>query len=98
MPKFVQLYEFTDQGIRSFAQTVERTRNAEGAIEKMGGKLEAVFWTLGPYDLVSVVEFPDDEAATAFSLKLAALGNARVTTLRAFDREEMAKIIAKATG
>ena len=98
MPKFVQLYEFTDQGIRAFAQTVERVRNAEGAIEKMGGRLESIFWTLGPYDLVSVVEFPDDETATAFSLKLSALGNARVTTLRAFDREEMTKVIAKASG
>ena len=97
MPKFVQLYEFTDQGIRAFGQTVERTRNAEGAIEKMGGKLETVFWTLGPYDLVSIAEFPDDESAPAFSLTLSALGNARVTTLRAFDREEMAKIIATAT-
>ena len=96
MPKFINLYEFTDQGIRAFQGTVERTRNAEAAIEKMGGKLLSVHWTLGPYDLVSVSEFPDDESATAFSLKLAALGNARVTTLRAFDRDEMTKIIEKA--
>ena len=97
MPKFINLYEFTDQGIRNYQGTVDRTNNAESAIEKMGGKLLSVYWTLGPYDLVSVAEFPDDETATAFSLKLAALGNARVTTLRAFDREEMTGIIAKAS-
>jgi len=97
MPKFVNLYQFTDAGIKAFAGTVERTRNAEEAIAKMGGKLLSVHWTLGEYDLISVAEFPDDETATAFSLRLAALGNARVTTMRAFDRDEMSGIIAKAT-
>jgi uncharacterized protein with GYD domain len=97
MPKYVNLYQFTDQGIKNYQGTVERTNNAESAIEKMGGKLVSVFWTLGSYDLVSVAEFPDDETATAFSLKLSALGNARVTTLRAFDRDEMTKVIAKAS-
>ncbi len=97
MPKYVNLYQFTDQGIKNYQGTVERTSNAEAAIEKMGGKLVSVFWTLGTYDLVSVADFPDDETATAFSLKLSALGNARVTTLRAFDRDEMTKIIAKAS-
>ena len=97
MPKFINLYQFTDQGIRNYQGTVDRTKNAQEAIEKMGGKLQSFHWTLGEYDLVSLTEFPDDETAAAFSLKLAALGNARVTTLRAFDKDEMAKIIAKAS-
>ena len=96
MPKYVTLYQFTEQGIRNFAGTVERTRSAESAIEKMGGTLREVFWTLGPYDVVSVCEFPDDETAAAFSLKLSSVGNSPVTTLRAFDRDEMARIIARA--
>ena len=52
--------------------------------------------SIGPHDLVSVSEFPDDETATAFSLKLGAAGNVRTTTPRAFDADEMAKIIEKA--
>ena len=39
MPKFINLYEFTEQGIRNYQGTVDRTKSAEAAIEKMGGKL-----------------------------------------------------------
>ncbi len=50
---------------------------------------------MGSYDLVSVVEAPDDESATAFSLALGAQGNVHTQTLRAFSRDEMNAILAK---
>lgn len=95
MANYVTLYNFTDQGIRSFADTVQRAEAATAAVAKMGGKLRSIHWTIGPYDLVSISEFPDDETATAFTLKLAAAGNVRTTTMRAFESSEMTKIIAK---
>jgi uncharacterized protein with GYD domain len=96
MPKYIALYQFTDQGIKNFDTSVQRARAAIAAAEQMGGKALAIYWTLGPYDVVSVGEFPDDETATAFSLKIGSLGNVRATTLRAFDESEMTKIVAKA--
>jgi uncharacterized protein with GYD domain len=42
-----------------------------------------------------VVEFPDDEAATAVLLQLGALGNIRTTTMKAFDAEPMRAIIGR---
>jgi len=53
---------------------------------------------LGRYDIVAVSEFPDDETATAAALALSAGGNIRTTTMRAFGRTEMARIVAKAQG
>lgn len=96
MPKYVTLYNWTEQGMKGFRDTVERAKAAETAVAKMGGKLTDILWTVGAYDLVVVAEFPDDETAAAFNLKLAALGNVRSTTMRAFDRDAMAKIISKA--
>ncbi len=95
MAKYVTLYQFTDQGIKNFEGTVQRSKEATAAVEKMGGKLLSVNWTIGPYDLVSISQFPDDETATAFSLKLGAAGNVRTTTMRAFDADEMTRIIGK---
>jgi uncharacterized protein with GYD domain len=51
---------------------------------------------VGEYDLVTVVDFPDDETATATLLQVGALGNIRSNTLRAFNAEEMGAITARA--
>ena len=95
MARYITLYQFTDQGIKNFAGTVDRSKDATAAVEKMGGKLLSINWTIGPYDLVSISQFPDDESATAFNLKLASAGNVRTTTMRAFDADEMTRIIGK---
>ena len=58
-------------------------------------RLGQIYWTVGPYDLVSVLEAPDEQSATAFLLELGSVGNVRSTTLRAYDREEMSGILER---
>lgn len=96
MATYVELISWTEQGVRAYGDTVKRADAAAATFAKMGGKLTDIYWTLGPYDLVVVAEFPDDETATAAALALGAVGNVRTTTMRAFDRAAMAKIVAKA--
>lgn len=62
---------------------------------KSGVTVQALFWTLGQYDVVVVAEAPDDNTATALSLSVASLGNVHTQTLKAFDAEEMKKILTK---
>jgi uncharacterized protein with GYD domain len=50
---------------------------------------------VGPYDLVIVMEAPDEETVTALLLTLWALGNVRTQTLRGFSAEDMRRLIAK---
>jgi uncharacterized protein with GYD domain len=57
--------------------------------------LEQVYWTVGPYDIVTVIEAPDEESLTAFLLELGSWGNIRTTTLRAYNREEMSGILQR---
>jgi uncharacterized protein with GYD domain len=96
MATYVSLLSWTEQGIGDFKSTVDRAQAAKQVAESMGGSLKAIYWTVGPYDLVTVAEFPDDETGTAFLLALGSQGNIRSTTMRGFDEEEMASIIAKA--
>jgi uncharacterized protein with GYD domain len=49
---------------------------------------------LGEYDLVIMTEAPNDETAAKMVLGTAMQGNVRTTTMRAFSREEMDKIVA----
>src|SRR2546430_1884098 len=95
MPTYISLLNWTDEGVRSFRDTLERAKAAGELAERMGGQLKDVYWTVGPYDVVSVAEFPDDETGTAFLLALGSQGNIRSTTLRAFNGDEMARVLAK---
>jgi uncharacterized protein with GYD domain len=60
--------------------------------------MKEIYWTIGPYDIVAVTEAPDDESASAFALTLAAGGNLRTLTMRAFSGDDMRGVIAKAAG
>ncbi len=95
MATYVLLLNWTEQGIRNAKETLARADAAAGLVEKLGGKMKEVYWTLGPYDVVAIVEAPDDETATAFALATGSQGNVRTTTLRAFDREEVKGILGK---
>jgi uncharacterized protein with GYD domain len=93
MPTYVSLINWTDQGIKNFKDTVDRARQAGDLMSRYGVKFTSIHWTVGPYDIVAVVEADDDEGATAALLALGAQGNVRSTTMRAYDGDTMARII-----
>ena len=96
MPHYVALINWTDQGIAAFQDTADRAAAGADLAQSLGAELQEVYWCLGPYDIVGILEAPDDETVTAFALKLSSAGNVRTTTMRAYTREEMSSIIAKA--
>jgi uncharacterized protein with GYD domain len=53
------------------------------------------WWTQGTYDAVTVVDFPDDETASAHALRLAMSGNYQTETMRAYSP---VKLLAFAPG
>ena len=95
MPTYVVLVNWTEQGVKNAAQTVERTDHGGEMAEKHGLKLKEAYWTVGGYDMVAVFEAPDDGAMSAHLLEIASLGNVRTTTLRAYDEEEMKGILRR---
>jgi uncharacterized protein with GYD domain len=96
MPTYVTLINWTDQGVKNFKESVDRYEAARDAMRAQGISFKDVYWTVGPYDIVGIVEAPDDESATAALLSVAALGNIRTTTLRGFSADEMRAVIERA--
>jgi uncharacterized protein with GYD domain len=94
MSTYVSLINWTDEGVKAFKDTVDRAEAAQKLAGKYGGSFE-IYWTTGPYDIVAVSTFPDDDSATAFLLTLSAQGNLRTLTLPARSADEMRSIIAK---
>jgi len=95
MATFISLVNLTQQGIQDFKSTPERAAKFKSMAQKVGVKLKDVYWTIGAYDVVLILEAPDDESAAAAMLGLGSLGNVRTQTLRGFTASEMREIVSK---
>jgi uncharacterized protein with GYD domain len=95
MATYIVLGNFTDQGIRAVKDTTKRAEALRDLAKKVGVTVKEVYWTLGQYDVATIVEAPDEAAVTAFGLSAGALGNVRTQTLRAFSAGEMAQILSR---
>ncbi len=98
MATFIALINFTHQGETHAKDSPQRADAFRSKAEKLGCKVKDIFWTLGSYDGVLVLEAPDDESAAAALLSLDALGNVRTQTLRAFSAAEIKAVVARAFG
>jgi uncharacterized protein with GYD domain len=96
MRRYVVLYKFTDQGLKSSKDTVKRAQETRKANEARGFKVIGTYWTQGQYDIVSIVEAPDEESMNAGLFNIASAGNVHSETLRAYDEAEMSRALAKA--
>ena len=92
MPKFVILGNWTEEGIKTVKETTNRARAAQEAAAKQGGKLE-VWWTMGRYDIVTVLDAPSAEAALSFLISLGMQGNIRTETLQAWSASEVDEVL-----
>jgi uncharacterized protein with GYD domain len=93
MPIYVGLVKFTDQGIKNVKDTTKRAKSFREMAEKAGVKVKEILWTLGRYDLVLVVDAPNDETMTRLALGLGMMGNVKTETLKAFSAQEMDQIL-----
>jgi len=95
MPTYIMLANFTNQGISKVKDSPKRAEDFKNSAKKAGATVKDVFWTLGQYDVVAIVEAPDDVSMTALGLGLGKLGNVRTQTLRAFSAGDMKNILGK---
>jgi uncharacterized protein with GYD domain len=94
MSYFVILGNWTDQGIRNIQDAPERAKKVHSMFEKAGGKMQ-VFYTLGEYDFVSIVEVPSDEDLMKILLCLGSMGNIRTKTMKAWTEAEVSKTLSE---
>ena len=94
MATFITTVQFTEQGIKAARDTCDRAAAFKAVARKMGVKVTGLYWTLGAFDGVIILEAPDEATATALLLHLVALGNVRTQTARAFGPAEMQKVLA----
>ena len=93
MPNYIVLINFTDKGRQNAKQGWTQDRpKVKAQIQKMGGKMTG-YLTFGQYDVVELLELPDDKAAAKFALMAGATGLVSTVTLKAFSEDEVDKMV-----
>lgn len=92
MATYISLVNLTDQGMRNVKESPARFEALDALARELGVTFRSAYYTVGNYDMVVVVEGPE-EACTAMLLKIGSGGNVRTQTLRAFSVDEMKNII-----
>ena len=93
MTTYILLANWTDQGLRNVRESPKRLDTAKAALKEMGGEFQAIYMTMGEYDLIAVYEAPDDAVSARFMLLLGGFGNVRTKTLKAFPERAYREII-----
>ncbi len=92
MTRYISLMRFTDQGAKKMKDSPGRAKAFRALAKKAGVKVEAQFWTTGTYDAVLILNGKEKNVLRCLS-ELAAAGNVRSESLRAFDEGEFSGIV-----
>ena len=95
MAKYVVLLNWTEQGRRTAKDTVTRFEQARDAFQQIGISFDTIVWTMGRYDMVAIVDAPDDETVAMAMAQLGSAGNVSTETLRGFTADEVRSLIQK---
>ncbi|HTL62044.1 MAG TPA: GYD domain-containing protein [Nitrospira sp.] len=93
MPTYIIQSQWTDQGVRNVKESAKRLDVGKQRLKEMGGEIKAFYLTTGAYDMLAVVEVPDDAILAAHLLWLGSQGNLRTQTFRAFTEDEFRHVV-----
>lgn len=94
MTTYIVMMNWTEQGARNVRESPKRLDAARKQLGEMGGSFKSFYLTMGEFDMVAVVEAPDDAVLARFALMLAAGGNIRSRTMKAFPEFAYREIIS----
>ena len=95
MPSYIMLLRWTEQGVSKIKESPARLDAFKQALQQAGGTLKGFYMVTGRYDMVAVVEVPDEETIAKLALATGAIGSTRTETLRAFTEDEYRRIIGE---
>ncbi len=100
MPSYlIQLAYTSDAWAAMVKQPQNRLEAVRPIVEKLGGKFEHAWLAFGEYDIVGVVEMPENIDAAAFAMAVAAGGAAKAfNTTPLLSVEEGVEAMRKAQG
>ncbi len=94
MSTFILLANWTKEGFQNIKDSPNRLDAYKSACREHGAEIIAYYMTMGPYDMVIIVEAPDDKTVARLALTGGAQGQTRTLTLKAFNEDEYRSIVS----
>jgi len=88
MATYIVLAKMTQQGVQTVKDIPQRRAGAKEAAKALGITWREGFVTMGRFDVVLVLDAPDDETIAKFVLEIGRRGNLSTQTMRAFTEAE----------
>jgi uncharacterized protein with GYD domain len=97
MAKFLVQATYTTDGLRGLQKEKATGRQdaVRRAVETLGGKVESMYFSLGDYDVILIIDVPDVIAGTALAVAVSASGLVRTRTTPLLSIEEADRALAK---
>ena len=93
MPTYITLLRWTNEGARDVKKSPSRLDAARKNFQSMGVTMRSFYMTTGQYDMVAVIEAPDDATLAKALLATVSTGSVQTETMRAFTEEEYRSIL-----
>jgi uncharacterized protein with GYD domain len=92
MERYIILGNFTRDGLKKIEKFPNKDNAARNLIEKSGGKLQ-IYYTMGLYDFVALVDMPDEKSMIKLLFRMGKVGDVKTNTLRAYTESEFHKLL-----
>jgi uncharacterized protein with GYD domain len=91
MSKYLAKANYTAEGAKGLSTEGGSARQAAAtaAAESVGGSIESFYYAFGDTDVYGVADFPDDAAATAFSLLVNSTGAVELSLIPLMTAEDI---------
>ena len=95
MTTLIALIKETQHGEENIYDTIARAARFEELAETFGAKVKGLYWTMGAYDGVLILEVPDHKTGASLLYRLTSGGSVRTDILTAFNADEMSSILSR---
>jgi len=72
METYLIMGKFTEKGITNIKQTTQRADKFKEIAAELGIHVQQIYWFIGEYDMLNIVEAPDDRAVEALLVRVGA--------------------------
>ena len=91
MATYILLSTLTPEGRKTIKDRPERISEVNKEIEQFGARVISQHAVLGPYDFVTTIEAPSNEAVANLSAELGSRGTIQMISMPAFSVDNLVK-------